>query len=80
MLYALHFSLYSFDMRKLSAPINVHMDHVSAGMILLEGFLYKSERIMVKLNFFVRFNRKYNDLWLIRIFVFTIRLKSYTVV
>jgi len=25
-------------MRKLSAPINVHMDHVSAGMILLEGF------------------------------------------
>jgi hypothetical protein len=35
---------------------------------------------MVKLNFFVRFNRKYNDLWLIRLFVFTIRLKSYTVV
>lgn len=26
------YNLYSFDMRKLSAPINVHMDHVSAVM------------------------------------------------
>ncbi len=24
------FSLYTFDMRKLGMPINVHMDHVSA--------------------------------------------------
>ena len=26
------FSLYSFDMRKLSMPLNIHKDHVYAGM------------------------------------------------
>ena len=34
-----HYSLYTFDMRNMSAPINVHMGHVSAGIYLSMEFI-----------------------------------------